>query len=491
MNHAHSDAEKTNQAGQTNQAKSQVKSKAPILELQPLGPLLLRDGRPFSAGGEESRAQSLALPLPSTLAGFVRTQWGNQTKLDWKNTDDKRLFEQLKHLHSWPVYSQLVRYEDGQETKPTFLFPAPLNAVIDKEGEIYRSAPYEFAEGEGVSKISVSDGLDGKADDLRPLMLHRCLGPQDSGPKEVEDFKPDGGYVYWTMAQMARWLSGKKPCKDSDTLQKISGPAREERTHVEIDSSSGAGKEGALFTVNYSSFESFEKPSEEKEERGKHYRYALQVQFGRNDDLQHSVGHLGGERRPVALAQVTQTAQAARANWGLAWFDAGALDAGGLYETLRTELCKSDSNSDSNDKKPRRLCFVLTTPALFEHGWLPAWLSSEVANLGTSETGEQEKDQKTYQPPCGVSVLGRHKVKLVGAAVGRRIPVSGWRIRENKPKAVRWAVPAGSVYFLEVSEPLTDDEFKKFTRAFLQPLSDEQNDRRDGFGCALWGVWSA
>ena len=43
-----------------------------VLELQPLAPLLLRDGRPFAGGGEETRAQSLAAPLPHTLAGFVK-----------------------------------------------------------------------------------------------------------------------------------------------------------------------------------------------------------------------------------------------------------------------------------------------------------------------------------------------------------------------------------------------------------------------------------
>ena len=90
--------------------------------------------------------------------------------------------------------------------------------------------------------------------------------------------------------------------------------------------------------------------------------------------------------------------------------------------------------------------------------------------------------------PAGVHVLA-NKAKLVGAAVGRRIPVSGWHLRNQKPKKVRWAVPAGSVYFLELTETLTEDERRQLLTAWLKPLSDQLDDRRDGFGCALWGVW--
>lgn len=75
----------------------------------------------------------------------------------------------------------------------------------------------------------------------------------------------------------------------------------------------------------------------------------------------------------------------------------------------------------------------------------------------------------------------------MGAAVGRRVPVSGWNLRENKPKPVRWAVPAGSVYFLEVPHAFNR---QKLLEAWLKPLSDDQEDQRDGFGCALWGVWN-
>jgi CRISPR-associated protein Cmr3 len=45
--------------------------------------------------------------------------------------------------------------------------------------------------------------------------------------------------------------------------------------------------------------------------------------------------------------------------------------------------------------------------------------------------------------------------------------------------------PAGSVYFFEVLEGAGDWA----PDAWLQPVSDGEQDRRDGFGLSLWGVW--
>ena len=44
-------------------------------------------------------------------------------------------------------------------------------------------------------------------------------------------------------------------------------------------------------------------------------------------------------------------------------------------------------------------------------------------------------------------------------------------------------VPAGSVYFLEVVE---GDCGNLVENAWLQPVSDALQDRRDGFGLAVW-----
>lgn len=381
-----------------------------VLEITPLAPLLLRDGRPFAGGGEETRAQSLLAPLPHTIAGFIRTQLGN-AKPGWqwqafRGLSDEQLHDRLRELHDTPIRSVLVR--DGE-----FMFPAPQNAVVDKAGKVYRAIPHPLERGEGTN---LPPGL-------QPLLL---AGAPDN-------FKPEGGYHYWPLAAMQRWLLGEVPEK----LEKIGGPPPEERVHVAIDPTSKTGDDGKLFTVSYRSFE-------ERGEDGRFHRWAIRVKLDLNGSVA-TLGHLGGEQRPVALKDLGNRRQ---------WPNLGEFNE--VAQRLR-------------DPAQRRICFVLASPALFDKGWQPSWL--------TEDTGPHT--------PAGVGVL-RGKAKLVGAAVGRRVPVSGWNLRENKPKAVRWAVPAGSVYFLELQG---DIDREKLLNAWMKPLSDHQNDQKGGFGCALWGVW--
>jgi CRISPR-associated protein Cmr3 len=103
-----------------------------------------------------------------------------------------------------------------------------------------------------------------------------------------------------------------------------------------------------------------------------------------------------------------------------------------------------------------RIRMVLATPAIFEHGWRPGWLDA-----GTL-TGR----------PIG----GGPALRLVGV-INRR-----WQEAE---KGARRMVPAGSVYFFEVKP----GEAAGLADKWLQPVSDSEQDRRDGFGLALWGSW--
>ena len=137
---------------------------------------------------------------------------------------------------------------------------------------------------------------------------------------------------------------------------------------------------------------------------------------------------------------------------------------------------------------------VLATPALFEHGWKPAWIDR------TSRKGS----------PPGLDGV---QLELVSAAVPRRVAVSGWDLTNNdrpkavsgwdltnngRPKPVRYAAPAGSVYFFNVLEGSNPEVLAK--QGWLASISDTEssattgdvinNNRHDGFGMALWGTWS-
>ncbi|MGC8968252.1 MAG: type III-B CRISPR module-associated protein Cmr3 [Thermus sp.] len=80
--------------------------------------------------------------------------------------------------------------------------------------------------------------------------------------------------------------------------------------------------------------------------------------------------------------------------------------------------------------------------------------------------------------------------RVEAAVVGRPQAVSGWDLREGRPKPSRRAVPAGSVYFVRLPEAWGEGEIRAWAeRIWFQNLSDEEQDRRDGFGLAALGVW--
>lgn len=79
---------------------------------------------------------------------------------------------------------------------------------------------------------------------------------------------------------------------------------------------------------------------------------------------------------------------------------------------------------------------------------------------------------------------------VVAAVVGRPLAVSGWNLKEGKPKPSRRAVPAGSVYFVRLPEAWGEGEVRDWAeKVWFQNLSEEEQDRRDGFGLAALGLW--
>lgn len=110
---------------------------------------------------------------------------------------------------------------------------------------------------------------------------------------------------------------------------------------------------------------------------------------------------------------------------------------------------------------------ILATPAIFSGGWLPGWLNADTLE-GT---------------PPGTSV----RLRLRGGCVQRWKPISGWNLEKKSfgPKPVRRLTPAGSVYFFEVLSGQSED----LAGLWLKPVSDEEQDRKDGFGLSLWGIW--
>ncbi len=108
----------------------------------------------------------------------------------------------------------------------------------------------------------------------------------------------------------------------------------------------------------------------------------------------------------------------------------------------------------------KRFKLMLATPAIFKNGWLPEWI-----------------DPVTMQGKIyGVSI------KMIAACIGKPVGIGGYRFVRNQPKVMKKAVPAGSVYYFEITE---GDVGSLFQNVRLKSISDEST--QEGFGITLIG----
>ncbi|MBI5192711.1 MAG: type III-B CRISPR module-associated protein Cmr3 [Nitrospirae bacterium] len=107
-----------------------------------------------------------------------------------------------------------------------------------------------------------------------------------------------------------------------------------------------------------------------------------------------------------------------------------------------------------------RFKIVLTTPAIFTNGWIPGGIDSNTRN----------------------GFLNGLEVKLISACIGKPIGIGGFDLVKGRPKDMKKAVPAGSVYYFELNGSSVDELFNGI---WLKSISDEKV--REGFGLSLIG----
>lgn len=314
-------------------------------------------------------------------------------------------------------------------------------------GELYLPAPNDAVaepneNGKGIKLLHrvvpqpITGGCDLPEDSLQPVML--------SESQAGEDFKPAEVPAWWPVGKYAEWLLGNDVCFDSFFLR---SPLQETRDHVCLDAERGAAAEGQIFATaglnvpRLPRFFSVDGP------RPWHERLAEITLSGRitipDSEMALTIGQqfgiwhpLGGERRMVHW----QREEAETTGWNC---------PAGIRSTLATAT---------------KVRMVLATPGIFKHGWKPGWLTNGLE-------GE----------------LSGVKLKLVGASNGRWKAISGWSLAPPRgPKPIRRMVPAGSVYFFEVGKP---GDAAPLADLWLQSVSDEDQEQRDGFGLAVWGIW--
>ncbi|HAN99542.1 MAG TPA: hypothetical protein DCQ98_19905 [Planctomycetaceae bacterium] len=269
--------------------------------------------------------------------------------------------------------------------------------------------------------------------------------PLEAAPDE---FKPGPAPAWWPADAYAAWLMGDRLAPFDRRF--LCAPEIEERTHVALDRNSGAAGDGDLFSTEalalagLKRFRSSDGGDAEATVTPR-YRVRVRAEGWCHDHASQLAGFhtTGGERRLVHYRAVTD-----EAGWQCPTSIATALSGA------------------------RAIRMDLVTPAIFGRGWLPNWL-----------------DDSGIGAPPALDL----QLKLIGAAVGRWRAISGWSLNAATdpngrlgPKPIRRMVPAGSVYFFEV---LAGDPAALASR-WLESVSDDDQERRDGFGLAAWGTWN-
>lgn len=366
-----------------------------LWEIEAQDTLTFGDGK--SAGFGEPM-QTLPMPLPSTIAGFVRTRLGTnaQGKFEWTHAQARAQEVFGPWLASLDMWSESIKEH---------YFPAPLDAVFfSQEGQSDKLRRLQLA------PCSPQAGEQTNLSDEYQLVGFKK--PQTSNPG-----KPARGPLMWSWSELKRWLEAP----DEDALINpsslgISALPKERRIHVSIDPEQLTAADGALFQTEQLRFirklETTKAPQWQR----------LSIIFGTR-----------GEADPSRLV--------------------GASTIGGERRIAHVRSSQSDALTPPQLKGASLVRVVLLTPALFEQGWRPS-----------AET------------------LGPH-AKLIAAKVGRPVPVSGWSFEHRGPKPTRYMAPAGSVYWIE----LTQDAQAWIDARQLTSISDDTQDQRDGFGLIAIG----
>ncbi|KAF5431829.1 CRISPR-associated protein Cmr3, partial [Candidatus Methanophagaceae archaeon] len=146
---------------------------------------------------------------------------------------------------------------------------------------------------------------------------------------------------------------------------------------------------------------------------------------------------------------------------GLDLPERGMMKLGGEGKAVSYEQFKPvDFSIDNFNFDENKFKLYLSTPSIFKNGWLPVWI-----------------DEKT--------LIGEYKgleLKLLTASIGKPISIGGFDMRKRMPKAMRKAVPAGSVYYFEIRKGDIQKAVEIFNQSAISEFYPEQ-----GFGIAYVG----
>jgi len=237
------------------------------LQLDALDPLFFRDGRPFALG-EESFAEGIFPPLPSTVRGALRSMWMSE-RLCAPDADKDALAAASSGI-------EVVYFGLGIEGKP--VFPAPLDLFFPKSEKGTPAEPMKL-----MDKIAASS--------CSPEVSHLFRAEADRKTESVHGHLLD-------FETMQRYLNGDAtthfaPIRLSELVK------HEHKIGIGRDRETNRTKEGLLFRLVANRFE-------DEKQGGLSLLVELRPPQSQPFKLaSHAVLPLGGERRSVTAKPVS------------------------------------------------------------------------------------------------------------------------------------------------------------------------------------------
>ncbi|WP_164931377.1 type III-B CRISPR module-associated Cmr3 family protein [Longirhabdus pacifica] len=389
--------------------------------LKPIDTFFFRNHQSFTAG-EDSEAEMVFPPHLSTVYGALRSAYIHQHSdfsIFSEGTD-----KNVRHWMGTPSTIGQFAIQGG------FLCRMQKNDHDELE-DIYFPIPLDY---------QIEDKADGK---VLPLRLQK---------KDEQDYSSHHGshYLYRTTEEKAASMQGvyvpyqewiqalidpnkiNRWFKVTDWLQRNPkvGIGRNNKENKAIDTEG----EGLLYRIDMSMFKDKELGLLVLTE-DKHCPDLTQVPFAR----------LGGENRPWTIHQ--------------------------LPSSINLLTKQQEQKIIQQVEKSNMARLVLLTPAIWGY------------HNGSSSTGqkdrivwqENENEQKLMIDELEVSVLT--------SAVERPNLIGGWDIHKRRPKPRRTAIPAGSVFYIQVPEGQAE---KIVTKIHETRLTNELS--HEGYGISFCGV---
>lgn len=339
----------------------------------------------------------------------------------------------LRTLHGQGVAGGVARYDPDALAALAHKGPFLLRAEVIPQGV----GPWTVCVPRPADAVYLADGDDG----VRPVRLAPSSLPEGIGcdlpdglwpviMTEQRRDKPRPGPQWWTLPQWLDWQRDRVPTWGP--AWRHAEPLVVQRVHVALDDQTRAARQGQLFRV-----ESLDFGQRWPADGAPAYAWSFGV-LGQSQ-VDDQTATFGGEGRLSAVVRCTD------------WPE-------GLREVPQPLLQHAAGK--------RGVALTLLTPAIFHRGWRPGWLDAQ--GVGS---------------PPGCPQL---RLALRAAAIERWMPVSGWDLASDKPKATRKAVAAGAVYWFELLE---GDPVEALRALWLGVLSDDEEDRLQGFGVALAAPW--